>query len=183
MTSTPTVRPLHSKEWRTYRELRLAALADSPDAFGGTFAADADRTDDEWAHRLQQGVDLDRSLPLVAEVHGAPAGLAWGRIDDADPEVAHVYQMWVAPAHRRAGAGQMLLATIIQWAKARDVRDVLLTVTCGDTSAWRLYLRAGFEAVGAAELLRPGSYVLAQPMRLRLRCSSRSETERHEENR
>jgi len=95
-------------------------------------------------------------------------GLAWGRIDDSSPDTAHVYQMWVAPGHRRLGAGRMLLDAVIAWATAANVRWVALGVACGDTPAMRLYSRAGFRPVGEPSSIRPGSALLAQPMRLEL---------------
>jgi len=148
--------------------LRLQALADSPDAFGSTLAVERARTDDDWMHRLS-GVDTQRNLPVLAEIGGTPVGLAWGRIDDSDLTTANVYQMWVAPLHRQLGAGQLLLEAIIEWAKARNIRQIVLTVTCGDTSAYRLYTRIGFKPIGAPIPLRPESSVSAQPMRLVLR--------------
>jgi GNAT superfamily N-acetyltransferase len=104
----------------------------------------------------------------VAEIGGMPVGLAWGRVDDADVEVVNVYQMWVAPSHRRLGVGQLLLSAIVEWARVLKVRQVVLTVTRGDTSASRLYARAGFETIGEPTSLRAGSNVLAQPMGLLL---------------
>jgi ribosomal protein S18 acetylase RimI-like enzyme len=77
--------------------------------------------------------------------------------------------MWVAPNHRRSGAGRMLLDEVIRWALAANVRWLMLGVTCGDTPAMRLYLRAGFTPAGEPEPLRAGSNVLAQSMRLELR--------------
>jgi ribosomal protein S18 acetylase RimI-like enzyme len=64
------------------------------------------------------------------------------------------------------GAGELLLKAIVAWATARKVRQVVLQVTCGDTSAYRLYVRNGFKPVGPTEPLRPGSSMLSQPMRL-----------------
>ena len=167
--STCKVRTLAPHEWRTCRDLRLRALADSPDAFGSTLAAEEGRSNDEWATRLASGADARWALPLVAEVGGQPVGLAWGRIDPATPEVAHLYQMWVAPGHRRGGAGRMLLDAVIAWARTRNVRGMELGVACGAGPARRLYERAGFAPVGAPEPLRPGSDLLAQTMRLTLR--------------
>jgi GNAT superfamily N-acetyltransferase len=166
MADTLSIRPFRSAEWRTYRELRLRALADSPDAFGSTLAAEVGRTDADWAHRVRRGIDPERSLPVIAEFGDTPIGLAWGRIDDFNPDVANVYQMWVAPSHRRLGAGELLLETIIDWARTRRVRRVVLSVTLGDTSAYRLYMRAGFAPIGVPAPLRPGSGLLAQPMQL-----------------
>ncbi|MDQ3397806.1 MAG: GNAT family N-acetyltransferase [Deinococcota bacterium] len=108
----------------------------------------------------------------MAEVDGEPIGLAWGRIEESNPEVANLYQMWVAPSHRRLGAGQMLLEAVIAWAKARDACYLDLGVTCGDSLARRLYARAGFEPVGEPQPLRLGSELMGQPMRLKLRSSA-----------
>jgi GNAT superfamily N-acetyltransferase len=165
---TPSVRPFMAHEWRTYRDLRLRALADSPDAFGGTLVSENARADTEWAERLKSGADDRWNLPLLAEVGAEPIGLAWGRIEKSNPDVANVYQMWVAPTHRRLGAGGLLLETVIAWAKGAEVRRVALSVTCGNNSAGRLYMRAGFRPVGEPEPLRPGSNLLTQPMQLPL---------------
>jgi GNAT superfamily N-acetyltransferase len=164
MARTPSIRPFMADEWRTYKALRLRALTDSPDAFGATLAGEEARTDTEWANRLQSGADQRWNLALVAEVDTKPIGLAWGRIEKSNPDVANVYQMWVAPAHRQSGVGRLLLERIIAWAQAMKVRRIALSVTCGDTAASRLYTRAGFKPVGTPQPLRPGSDLLAQPM-------------------
>ncbi|HEX5019283.1 MAG TPA: GNAT family N-acetyltransferase, partial [Candidatus Binatia bacterium] len=110
-------------------------------------------------------------LPLVAEVGREPIGLAWGRIEISSLDVAHLYQMWVAPSYRRLGVGRMLLEAVIAWAKAANACYLALGVTCGDSPAMRLYVRAGFQPLGDPEPLRPGSELLAQPMRLTLRMA------------
>src|SRR5439155_8710413 len=101
--------------------------------------------------RLASGVDSQMNLPIIAEVDGEPIGLAWGRIDTSDPDVAVLYQMWVAPSHRGAGAGRRLVETVIAWARVRNVSSVDLGVTCGDSPARRLYERAGFKPIGRSE--------------------------------
>jgi GNAT superfamily N-acetyltransferase len=169
MTDAPTIRAFSVDEWRAYRDLRLRALADSPDAFGSTLAEETGRLDTEWARRLASSADSRVNLPLVAEVRGEPIGLAWGRIDTSAPDVATLYQMWVAPSHRGVGAGQMLLEAVIAWARARNASSLDLGVTCGDSPARRLYERAGFKPMGEPQPLRPGSTLLAQSMRLALR--------------
>src|SRR5262245_6863197 len=112
---TPLVRRFSAEEWRVYRDLRLRALADSPDAFGSTLAEEADRLDAEWARRLASGVESETNLPILAEAQGEAIGLAWSRIDTSNLDVAFLYQMWVAPTHRRLGAGRMLLRAVIEW--------------------------------------------------------------------
>lgn len=169
MADVPSIRTLAADDWRLYRDLRLRALADSPDAFGSTLAAEAGRPDAEWARRLASSADARVSLPLVAELGGELIGLAWGRIDAAAPDVAALYQMWVTPTHRGRGVGQKLLEAVIAWAMAQNVASLDLGVTCGDSPARRLYGRAGFKPLGEPGPLRQGSTLLAQRMRLTLK--------------
>jgi GNAT superfamily N-acetyltransferase len=164
MTAKPSIRTFVPDEWRTYRDLRLRALADAPDAFGRTLAQEKDRPDAEWLDRLASGADRRWNLPLLAEVGKEPIGLAWGRIEESRPEVANLYQMWVAPEYRGLGVGQMLLEAVIAWAREADAHQLALGVTCGDTPAMRLYTHADFKPVGQPQPLRPGSDLLAQPM-------------------
>lgn len=168
---SPSIRTFAPNEWDTYKDLRLRALADSPDAFGRTLAEEQSRGDAEWSSRLASGVDSRWDLPLLAEIDGDMIGLAWGRIESSNLDVANLYQMWVAPHYRGLGAGQMLLKAVIDWARAANVCYLALGVTCGNNPAMRLYLRAGFKPVGEPEPLRPGSELLAQAMRLPLRTA------------
>ena len=162
------IRVLTPDDWALYKDLRLGALAESPEAFGSTLAREQDRSDDDWAARLAGAAGSAADLPLVAVVGGQPAGLAWGRIEAAEPEAAHLYQMWVAPAQRGRGVGQMLLRAVIDWATAQHAAYLHLGVTLRDSPAMRLYTRAGFEPSGPPEPLRPGADLLALPMRLKL---------------
>ncbi|NNL66556.1 MAG: GNAT family N-acetyltransferase [Myxococcales bacterium] len=163
------VRRFEPHEWTPYRELRLRALRDAPDAFGSTFDREAAASDPDWAARLAAGGDARWNHPLVVEIDGQPAGLAWGRIEPEHPERADLYPMWVAPERRGLGAATRLLAEVIAWATEAGARTLCLNATVGDTPANRLYASAGFEPVGPTEPLRPGSAVLAQAMRLELR--------------
>jgi GNAT superfamily N-acetyltransferase len=164
-----SVRRLTPADWRDYRELRLRALEDSPDAFGSLLEYEQPRADADWQQRVDGRAGSALQFPVVAVHAGAAVGLAWGRIDPAHPDVAHLYQMWVAPEHRRGGAGAMLLDAVINWARAAGARRVALRVTIGNSSATRLYTRAGFQAGSEREPLRPGSPILTQPMHLDLR--------------
>jgi GNAT superfamily N-acetyltransferase len=163
------IRRLRPDDWRAYRDLRLRALADSPDAFGSTHAIESAKPDEFWRHRLIAAADQSAQLPLVAEGPTGLVGLVWGWIDPATPSEATVYQMWVAPESRGRGIGTALIDGVIAWAKANNAQVVTLRVTRGDTPATRLYARAGFVPFGDSEPLRPGSSVLTQPMCLTLR--------------
>ena len=152
-------------EWKVYRDLRLCALKDSPNAFATTWEHAQTHSDAHWQSRL---VDIapDTDLALVCEVDGAPGGLAWGRIEPDKLTDAYLYQMWVAPEYRGLGAGKLLLSSVIDWARRQRAERVLLGVTCGDSSARTLYVSAGFDPVGEPQPIRRGSALLAQEMML-----------------
>jgi GNAT superfamily N-acetyltransferase len=159
------VRPLAAHEWPLYRTLRLRALLDAPAAFCSTLAEEETRTDQDWAWRLHLGARSGRDRPLVAEVGGAAAGLAWAKVDAGDPLLVNLFQVWVAPEARGHGVAAALLDAAIAWARARGARAMGLGVVCGNNAARRLYERAGFRAFGEPEPQRPGSSRMEQRMR------------------
>jgi len=63
------VRLLDEDGWQDYREMRLAALRESPEAFLATYAEEAMQPEHYWRHCM---VRADR---LLAESDGAPLGL------------------------------------------------------------------------------------------------------------
>jgi GNAT superfamily N-acetyltransferase len=172
MTVVPKIRTFAENEWAIYKDLRLTALTESPDAFGSTLAREVQRSDADWASRLASGVNSSWDFPVMAEIDSQPIGLAWGRIEQSNPAVADLYQVWVRPNYRCLGAGQMLLEAVKAWAVDKQVDFLELGLTCGDSPAMRLYLRAGFEPVGQPEPIRPGAELLGQHMRLKLRSDA-----------
>jgi ribosomal protein S18 acetylase RimI-like enzyme len=158
------VRRMAPSDWRRYREVRLRALQDDPDAFGTLYADVVDNPDEFWRARLSN-LSADHDLPLFAEMGGAVAGLAWGRIERSDRHRAYLFQMWVAPEHRGHGVGRALVDAVAAWAASRGARSLELTVTCGNTAAIRLYESAGFQAIGIPEPMRPDSELLEQSMK------------------
>ena len=154
-------------EWSAYRDLRLRALADSPEAFGTTLQDARDRSDDEWAGRLAS-LSAELDLPLVAEVGDELAGMLWAAFDRDDRDTVHVYQMWVAPEQRGLGVGRALLARAIDWARGNGAKLVALSVTCGDSVARRMYEAMGFRPTGEPVPLRIRSELKRQNMVLEL---------------
>ena len=115
-----SVRPVEAGEWRSYRDLRLQSLQDSPDAFASTYESEAGRTDEVWASRLAGAVSSGQARIFVALDHQQMCGLVWCKLPEAG--VAEIFQMWVDPARRGLGAGGALLHEALEWAKS-----VLLT--------------------------------------------------------
>lgn len=123
MTEVHIIQP---EEWLSYRDIRLAALKDSPDAFG--------ITDAQWQGRLVD-LNLATDLPMTMLDEGRFVCLGWSRIEQPDSRVAHLYSMWVAPVYRGHGLGRRLVNSTIDWAREQGMEQVELDVTLGNTAA------------------------------------------------
>jgi ribosomal protein S18 acetylase RimI-like enzyme len=146
------LRVLTPDDWPVWRGLRLAALADAPDAFGARLADWQGHNDrpERWRARLE----LSGSHNLVAMRFGVPVGMVTGRPTD-DPAVVELMSTWVAPDARGCGVGDRLVAAVVGWARARGAGRVDLAVVEGNDAAARLYRRHGFVATGELGDRRP----------------------------
>ena len=59
------IEPIAPGDWQEFREVRLASLADAPDAFGSTYADWVGAAEERWRARL-----TDVPLTLVARRAG-----------------------------------------------------------------------------------------------------------------
>ena len=147
------IRELERREWALYRELRLRALAESPDAFGRKLVDELARSDADWIRLTESVTTPGGQVMLVAEEAGRPLGLAFGIFDKERAKTGHVGGMWVDPGARGRGAGRALLDAAIAWARSRGLGRLELWVTQGNSPAVRLYERAGFADTGRKDVL------------------------------
>jgi GNAT superfamily N-acetyltransferase len=129
--------------------VRLAALKEAPYAFGSTYARELKASEATWRHGLES------RTRFVAEVDGEVVGTVSGGPGKSHA-VCAVTAMWVDPRFRRQGIGDLLLTTVLDWARGHRYREVFLWVTEGNENAERLYVRHGFVRTGGAEEVRPG---------------------------
>lgn len=138
------LRELFEDEWLDWRALRLAALAEAPEAFGSTvsdWSGPLD-TEERWRARLR-----DVAHNVVAEVDGSPVGMVSGI--EPHEGAAELISLWVAPSARGLGVGDALIEDVVGWARAHGASTLLLDVRDGNDVAIALYVRHGFCDVGA----------------------------------
>ena len=162
------VRRLLPHEWQAYRAIRLRALAEAPDAFGSTLAAEQGLPDDTWAARVAKSAVSGIDCPLVAQADAGFVGLLWAKVDAQDTGRVNLFQMWVAPECRGRGVAAALLEGVLGWIRERGTRVVHLGVNDANGGAVRLYERVGFRAIGDPYLMREGAPYMEQEMRLDL---------------
>ena len=145
--SAMSIRQLTPDDAPTYRDLRLRALREHPQAFTSDWEDARQRPPEESRQRL------------------ASAGVTfWGAFDDrgalcgmvglectSRAKQRHrgtVVAMYVAREAAGRGLGRELLQALMLHAKAMGLTDLGLTVTEGNESALRLYREAGFVEFG-----------------------------------
>lgn len=143
------IRRLEPDEWQSFREVRLAALREAPYAFGSTFEAEIGSDEETWRARL-----VDRTR-FVAESDGKVLGTVGGG-ESNHPGTAALTSLWVDPQARGRGVGEGLVRAVLDWAQRSGFEEVVLWVVEGNSSAERLYERAGFKSTGAVATVRPG---------------------------
>lgn len=142
------IRAVSSGDWQLMRDVRLAALAEAPDAFGSTYAREAGFSEQQWQARIS-----DRAVTYLAYLPGqaTPAGLAGVYLDE--DATAQLVSMWVAPAARGKQVGRALVEAAAAWARARGHRTLFLWVTEANAPARRLYEGCGFTPTGESQPL------------------------------
>jgi GNAT superfamily N-acetyltransferase len=160
---------LDEDDWATFREVRLTSLLEEPDAFGSTYGEESSQTERSWrdwaAGRWRGGT---AAVFLARHGDGRPVGTATVAEFDAEPGIAHVYAMWVAPDARRAGVGRALIDAATAWARGRGCHRLVLSVTETNLAARSFYAAVGFAETGERTPLRDGSDLQVLRMTKRL---------------
>ncbi|AGS67209.1 GNAT family N-acetyltransferase [Streptomyces collinus] len=146
------LRTLEADDWPLWRELRLAALADAPYAFGSTLAQwqGAGDREERWRARLS----IPGAHDLMALLDGLPVGMASG-VPGEGAEYVELISMWVDPAARGKGVGDHLIQAVERWAAERGAKTLRLSVMPDNRTATALYARHGFTDTG-----EPGDLLL-----------------------
>jgi GNAT superfamily N-acetyltransferase len=144
------VRP---EEGPVLKEVRLAALADSPSAFGSSYGAEADQPDEFWENRAVLGAAGHNSVTFLGVIAGSAVGLVSAYRPDSAGLPVELVSMWVSPGQRRTGLGAELVDAVASWAREAGAATVELWVTRGNDAAVRLYESRGFCLTGDHQAL------------------------------
>jgi RimJ/RimL family protein N-acetyltransferase len=147
-TMTVRVRRLEPDDWQLWRDIRLAALADAPYAFGSTLAREQAFDEARWRRWLSP----ENGMTAAAFLDGEPAGIIGGWTPEGTGTLLLV-ALWVDPAARGHGAGDALVSEVAGWAAEHGYPVVELRVADGNDAARNLFLRNCFTPTGQREPL------------------------------
>lgn len=132
-----SVRPLGEEDWQQYRDARLTALRESPEAFVATVDEEEAYDEDFWRVRMK------RSARLLAERDGTPLGIvSVGRSSDENPQTSELFGLWVTPEARGSGVATELVragATL-----AREQGQTQLAYWVGSDNGRAVAFASGF---------------------------------------
>lgn len=154
------IRPLVPSDAAAYQTLRLAALRESPSAFGSSYEEECDTplsTIEGYlaacAERCKFGAfDGPELLGLVSVAREGARKMR---------HKGYIRGMYVAPSHRALGLGKQLLEHALAFAASMEgLRQVSLSLTAGNAAALALYESMGFKLFGHEPdaLLVDGTY-------------------------
>jgi ribosomal protein S18 acetylase RimI-like enzyme len=148
-TSKVKIVKLAISDWKDFKEMRLAALKEEPQAFGSSYAKEAAYPDSMWQERLREG-ENKKGIYLFAKLEGKMIGMVMGGRTDEDQQagLAHVWGTYVDLKARGKGVGKELMQRVIEEiGKDMDVQKILVGVNAEQKPAIKLYESFGFKQI------------------------------------
>jgi ribosomal protein S18 acetylase RimI-like enzyme len=149
----PDMRVLEPDDWPTLRDIRLAALRESPLAFLSTHDQEKAFGPERWLSEFTRG------NWHVGTIDGRPVSLVGiTREPETKAHECYLEYVWVAPEVRRRGVAFRMLTDLLDHLRASGISTVFLWVLDGNGGATRLYKRIGFVSSNLRQPLeaRPG---------------------------
>ncbi len=135
--------------WRQYRDLRLRALKEDPEAFTSSYATAIDQPQEHWQGRLNEAREGKRGWLLFAQEGDRLCGMIGAYVDEGAPETAIIVSVYVPSEERARGVGEQLVRQMLEvLATTGRFKKARLGVNATQEAAVRLYLRCGFSEVG-----------------------------------
>jgi GNAT superfamily N-acetyltransferase len=131
------IRQATAEDWEVLRDVRLRALADSPEAFLDTIEEASAFQESRWRSRAEP---TETQACFLRE---DGSGMVSCFVAD-DPKTVFLVAMWVAPEQRGTRVARELVERVVAWARERDAARVALSVEPGNDRAARLYEKCGF---------------------------------------
>lgn len=159
-----TVRRIGLDEGTLYRDMRLASLADSPDAFSTTLESANKRSLESWTEQADSAAaGRDRAI-FLAFIEDKPVGIAALYRDAEDQALGEVVQVWVIPTYRGHRVAGELLDSILSWARNSSYERLSAWVNGENQRAARFFGKHGFQMTSRNEPFRPGSVQVSRLM-------------------
>ncbi|WP_063913490.1 GNAT family N-acetyltransferase [Pseudomonas sp. p21] len=152
------VRSTETKDWMLLKQVRLAALLDTPTAFGVSYQTAAAYNDEQWKERASSaGTEF-----WLAFEQDRPVGMIGAAVSSANR--FNLIGMWVEPAARGSGAAAQLVEAVKARATVKGFDRVFLDASPDNARASNFYLKQGFTFLDEWEPLESHPHIAVQTM-------------------
>ncbi len=135
----PHIKLLVQDEWRVLRDVRLAALRESPNSFLAMYENEKVFDELKWRAEFSRG---DWTVSMHDEQLAGIVGCTREASTPADER--YLEYLWVAPLWRNKGVARTMVTAVLDRLRNSGVRTAYLWVLDGNDAAVRLYKRVGF---------------------------------------
>ena len=153
------IRPTIAADWPALKSTRLAALLDTPTAFGASHASAAGFSDADWQ---QRAVSTPQRTFFLAFDGEQAIGLA-AQVVAGNGE-CHLIAMWVHREYRGMAVAQGLVDAVKQCAVGNGHRRLVLDVAPENARAAAFYRKQGFVFLPEWEALESHPHIHVQKM-------------------
>jgi ribosomal protein S18 acetylase RimI-like enzyme len=153
------VRLTEAKDWMLLKQIRLAALSDTPTAFGVSYETASKYTDEQWRERASGMTGPEFWLAFV---DGKPVGMIGAGVSQT--RRYNLIGMWVEPHVRGSGIASSLVEAVKSRALEKGHDRVFLDVSPENGRASNFYLRHGFAFIDEFEPLASHPHITVQTM-------------------
>ena len=148
------VQRIEPGDWREWKASRLQALADSPEAFASSLAAEKKAPDETWSEYARHcGASPVSAAFLARDEQGRVTGMVAAYVDGGEAANATICALWVAPESRNRGVGRLLVDEAARWLMGTGASEVKAWVSDADSSAVGFYESLGFAPTGERQSL------------------------------
>ena len=152
------IRTTETKDWMLLKQVRLAALLDTPTAFAVSYQTAAAYSDEQWKERASSvGTEF-----WLAFEQNRPVAMVGTTVSSA--QRFSLIGMWVEPAARGSGVATHLVDAVKSRATDKGFDRVYLEVSTDNARASDFYLRQGFVFLEEWEPLDSHPHITVQTM-------------------
>ena len=139
---------LSPSEWKRYKDIRLEAFSESPQAFLISFNEAENEPDEKWKAALEDAEKGNRWL-IFAEKEGEIIGMTGAFISEEykGKNTAKIIEVFVSSRARGLHVGRMLLEAMIEKLRKLGMERVILVVNKEQIPAYSLYKSLGFKGI------------------------------------
>jgi GNAT superfamily N-acetyltransferase len=143
---------LKSGDWNVYRDLRLRALQEEPQAYGSTYADNVSRPASFWKERLQDALEEKIQWLVFAKLEDKLVGMAGAFSEEKN--TVHVIAVYVIPEQRGKGISKLLMKDLLMRIKRNpEVKRIIVDVNPEQLPAFNLYKNSGFQIIKKYKLV------------------------------